>query len=477
MRRLLRREPDPFAPSRYADIVKSVRRRERRHMRHWWQWALLGFFLLIIVGTAFAYWRYNQFAGQIQDEGINVAEREGLEPFNALLVGSDNRGDLTPEEQLELGAAAVGGDRADTLILAHIDPEENHVTMVQFPRDLYVPIAGDGTTKINAALAGGPDQLIGTVEQLTGLQIHQYVQVNIAGFRDLVNAIGGVSVCVPEAIPFDPKTGLEITEDEIGIVHFDGDRALRFVRSRNFTTGDFERIQNQQKFVAAAINKITSSDTLLNPTRIPRLMDVAGKNLRVDANTTPLGLVDLAKDLQDFDPDRYEAYIAPNLGITAIDGASVILPDMETMEVLFAAISRNESPADASEVPNIEPSTIRVGVYNGTGEDGLAAAAAKELQDATDIGDGPVNIEEIADARRQNFEETVVVYQPEAEKMARLVAAAIPGAELRRGKTQSYIDVAVIVGERFKTEKIVDILPVPLPQGDDVPEVCRRDAA
>jgi LCP family protein required for cell wall assembly len=446
-------------------------------MRHWWQWALLGFFALVILGSAFGYWQYIRLQNRIQID-VDTAKREGLEPFNALLVGSDNRGDLTPEEQLELGAAAVSGDRADTLILAHIDPENDHVTMVQFPRDLWVPIPGLGTNKINAALSEGPDTLIQTMKDLTGLQIHQYVQINIAGFRDLIDAIGGVNLCIPEPIPFDPKTGLEITEEQVGIVHFDGDFALRFVRSRNFTTGDYERIANQQKFVAAAINKITSSSTLLNPTRIPRLLDVAGKNLRVDANTSPKALIDLANDLQNFDPDTYEAYIAPNLGISNIDGASVILPDAETMDVLFAAIKRNESPADASEVPNIEPSTIRVGVYNGTGEEGLAAAASEQLQDATDIGDGPVVIEEIGDARRQNFEETVVVYQPEAFKMAQLVAAAIPGAELVEGNTKSYIDVAVIVGEKFETEKIVDIIPIPLPtQGGQIPEVCRQDAA
>ena len=470
MRRLFRREPDPFAPARYADIVKSVRMRQRRHMRHWWQWVLLSFFLAITLIAGYGTYLFFETQGDIKID-LGLEGQEGLKPFNALLVGSDSREGLTEAEQFDLGAGAVGGARADTLILAHIDPGENRVTMVQFPRDLYVEVPGLGSQKINAALQGGPKKVVETMKLLTGLEIHQYVQINIAGFRDLVDAIGGVDVCITEPIPFDSQTGIEVTEDELGLVHFDGDRAIRFVRSRNFTTGDFERIQNQQKFVAAAINKITSSSTLFNPTRIPRLADVAGKNLRTTASI--LELKDLAERLQDFDPDRYEAYIAPNLGITAIDGASVILPDEPTMEVLFEAIKSNESPAEADGVASIEPSTIRVGVYNATGIEGSAAEAAGLLQEATDIGEGPVDIVEIADASRR-IRKTTIVYEAEAEKMAELVASAVPAAELRVGNTLSGVDVAVLVGETFATRRLVEIIPLPLPTPGRVPEICRR---
>ena len=472
MRKLFRREPDPFSAARYGDIVRSVRTRRRRHMRHWWQWALLAFFLLITITAGYGAWLFYSTQGEISTDCRECEPAEGLDPFNALLVGSDSREGLTEEEQFDLGAGAVGGSRADTLILAHIDPAENRVTMVQFPRDLYVPVPGLGNQKINAALQGGHEQLVATVKQLTGLKINQYVEINIAGFRDLVDAIGGVDVCVTEPISFDPQTGIEITEDELGIVHFDGDRAIRFVRSRHFTTGDFERIQNQQKFVAAAINKITSSSTLFNPTRIPRLAKVAGENLKT--TTSILGLKRLAEDLQDFDPDRYEAYVTPNLGIGAVDGQSVVLPDLPAMEVLFRAIENNESPLEAEGVAHIEPSTVRVGVYNGTGLDGAAAAAAAELEEATDIGEGPVDVTDIADAPRQDLKKTIIVYEPRAEKLANLVASAIPGAELREGKTIPFVDVAVLVGPEFETTRLVEIIPLPLPTPGRVPEICRQ---
>ena len=471
MRRLFRREPDPFSPARYADIVKSVRTRRRKHMRHWWQWALLTFFLAVTMIAGYGAWLFYSTQGEIFTPCKACDPTEGLEPFNALLVGSDSREGLTEAERFDLGAGAVGGSRADTLILAHVDPAENRVTMVQFPRDLYVEVPGLGGQKINAALQGGPDQLVETMKQLTGLKINQYIEVNIAGFRDLVDAIGGVDVCVTEPIPFDPQTGIEITEEELGLVHFDGDRAIRFVRSRHITTGDFERIQNQQKFVAAAIDKVTSSSTLFNPTRIPRLADVAGKNLKT--TTSILGLKRLAEDLQNFDPERYEAYVAPNLGIGNIGGASVVLPDRPAMDVLFRAIENNTSPLEAEGVAHIEPSTVRVGVYNGTGIDGRAAAAAAELEQATNIGEGPVDVTDIADAPRTGLTKTVIVYEPDAEKLANLVASAIPGAELREGKTVPFVDVAVLVGREFETTRLVEIIPLPLPTPGRVPEICR----
>jgi LCP family protein required for cell wall assembly len=476
MKNPFKRHPDPFAASRYEGMVRGFRTRERKHP--WWHWVTLGLLLAITAIAGYGTFTYYRTQGKVQIPLEEVKQmQDELAPFNALLIGSDSRGDLTEEEQLELGAAAVEGERADTIILAHIDPAENRVTMVQFPRDLFIPVPDRGEARINSALEVGPDHLVRTMKELTGLEINQYVQVNIAGFRDLIDALGGVELCITEPIPFDPKTGIEVTEDEVGMVKFDGDKALRFVRSRNFPTGDFARIQNQQRFVAAAINKITSSSTLLRPGRLFELADVAGENLKTDKNTTILGLRKLAQRLKAFDPEHYEAYVVPNLGIGNVDGASVVLPDYDAMEILFDAVAANESPADADGVPGIEPSTVRVGVYNGSFEEGAAEAAASALVEATDIGKGPVRIEEKANADRANYKKTLIVHdpaKPETERMAELISAAVPGAEIRTGKTESNVDVAVIVGkQRFRTEKIVQLVPIQIPKPTEPPAVCR----
>lgn len=474
MRNPFRRDPDPFAATRYSGLIKSVRMREHEHMRHWWQWAALVVSLLVALAAGIGTWLYYRTQNRVQDEIGGVDRESEGKPFNALLVGSDSRAGLTAQEQLDLGAGAIGGERADTLILAHVDPATDRVITIQFPRDLYVPIAGSAPNKINSALAGGPETVVRTVKDLTGLSIHHYVQVNIDGFRDAVNAIDGVDVCITEPIPFDPNTGIEITPDEVGLVHFSGEEALRFVRSRRFTTGDFERIANQQKFLSAAIDKVTSSSTLFNPTRIFRIASALGDSLTVDQHTTLLGLRELAGRLRSFTPDRYEAYVAPNLGITSNEAGSVVIPDMDAMKVMFDALGRNESPAEADGVPNIAPSTIRVGMYNGTFEDLAAAEAGERLESATDIGDGAVRIVDTANADRFGYKRTVIVREPEAAGMAELVAAAIPGAEVRAGKTRPGVDVAVIVGESYETARIFQILPLPLPKPSALPEECRQ---
>jgi LCP family protein required for cell wall assembly len=472
-----KKSSDPFSATRWEGTVRGYaeRKRRRMHMRRWWQWGLLAL-LLVVAGVAgWATWLYYHTQGKIQTEiqGVQGKEDE-LDPFNALIVGSDSRRGLTEKEQAELAARPLPGQRADTLILAHVDPRADFITMVQFPRDLYVPVGGGREDKINSALETGAGTVVRTIRELTGLQINQYVQVNIAGFRDLVNAIGGVELCITEPIPFDRQTGIEITREELGMVEFDGDRAIRFVRSRHFATGDFERIRNQQRFLASAIDKVTSISTFLNPSRITRLARVAGDNLETDQNTTINGLRELAQDMRSFDPEHYEAYIAPNLGVATVGGASVVLPDERAMKLLFDAVARNESPAKADEVPDIEPSTIRVGVYNGTFKAGAAARAAAKLKEATTTSSGPVNVVDVANANRLRYRRTVVRYAGEARAMAELVAAAIPGAEVTEAATDDDVDVEVIVGRRFSTQKIVQVVPIPIPEPSATPRICRR---
>jgi LCP family protein required for cell wall assembly len=467
--------------SRYSDVFRSMRTTGRRHMRHRWQWIALGVVIVLALMAAGVVYLYYSTAGTIQAEvgGVQPVARDD-DPFNALIVGSDSRAGLSEKEQLELGAGDDGitGERADTLILAHVDPATNRVTMVQFPRDLWVQVPGEGRNRINSALLGGKSVLVRTVEDLTGLGINHYVQLNIAGFRDLVNAIDGVDVCIPEPIEFDANTGLEVKEP--GMVHFNGNKALRFVRARHpFAEGDLARIQNQQKFIAAAIDKVTSVGTIIDPGRIRALMRTAGDNLRIDRGTDPFELYRLGQRFRTFDPRRYEAYTAPNLGPQTVRGLDVIVPDHRAMRVMFDAIRANESPAEADGVPNLEPSTIAVGVYNGTSKEGAAAATARALRDATDLGDGPVSIDDanIANARRGGYAQTVVTFSrkaPETRPMADLVAAALPGARVQAGRVRGGVDVGVIVGRRTSVRPVVNLEPIPIPEPGALPGVCRQ---
>lgn len=478
MRIPFRRHKSIFAGQ--SPILRAAQT-QRRRGHSWWKWTFALLAVVVLGVFVLGVWKYFQTQGAIQDPDVELPEAPEGKPFNALLVGSDSRAGLTEEEQLRLGANAAGisGERADTLILAHVDPATDQVVMVQFPRDLYVPVGGGRSSKINETLEQGPLHLIDVVRRLTGLEINRYVKVNIAGFRDLVDAIGGVQVCIPEPIPFDPQTGLEITPDEVGMVHFDGEEALRFVRSRKvFEGGDFDRIRNQQKFLAAAINKVTSAGTLLRPDRIFEILDVVGKNLSTNVGTSLRGLRDLLQRFRDFDPQRYDAYTAPNLGTTSItlpsgSELSIVQPDMPALKQMFEAISQNRSPSRTDGVPDVDLATISVGVYNGTLEAGAAEAAAAELELATTAATGPVEVAQVGNAPRTDFERTVVRYEPKAERKALAVAAALPGARLEHRRTPVGIDVGVIVGTEFSTKRIVQLFPLPLPQADALPGVCR----
>jgi polyisoprenyl-teichoic acid--peptidoglycan teichoic acid transferase len=476
-------------PDRFAGMIRGVATRERRWMHRKWLWWVAGVILLLGAAGGYVLYLYSSTTAEIQDEGpdrdvVKPVRRPEIDPFNALLVGSDSRKGLTKAEQERLRAGTetaegpVTGKRADSLILAHVDPQTDKVIMVQFPRDLWVPLAGGGKGKINSALERSNEHLIRTVSNLTDLEINRYAELNIAGFKDLIDAIGGVDVCIPREVPFDEHTGFQVLEP--GMIHMDGDRAVRFVRSRHaFEGGDLARIQNQQKLLSAALDKITSLETLLNFGRIRELLDVAGQNLSVDRGTSPIDLLRLGQRLRSFDPRHYEAYTVPNLGPGMIDEASVILPDRVAMKALFKAIERNRSPSRHDDYPNIDPGTIRADVLNGSGRDGAASRAAKALTAATRTAEGSLIVDQVADAGRSNHKRTLVLYNrksPETKRMARLLSAALPGSRARPGDIRFGVDVEVIVGKRFAVERIVQINPIPIPKPGKLPEVCAEDA-
>ena len=126
--------------------------------------------------------------------------------------------------------------------------------------------------------------------------------------------------------------------------------------------------------------------------RLYDLQDIAKDNLEIDQNTTILGLWDILKKFRSFDPDTYEAYTAPNFGTTSIEVApgvtsSIVDPNMKAMKLMFEALQENQSPGQADGVPDVDVSTIDIGVYNGTKEDGAADAASDDIVEATRDGE------------------------------------------------------------------------------------------
>lgn len=198
---------------------------------------------------------------------------------NWLLVGSDSRTDLSPEQESELATGGdTGPERTDTIILIHI-PKSGGTTMVSIPRDSYLPIPDYGEDKVNAAFAvGGPSLLVQTLEEATGVRIDHYAQIGFSGFSGIVDAIGGIEVCLDEPIS-DPLAGIDLPA---GCQKLTGPEALGFVRTRATATADLARMQNQRKFMAALMAKATSPMTLVNPFRMWPLVSGTTKSLTVD---------------------------------------------------------------------------------------------------------------------------------------------------------------------------------------------------
>lgn len=190
-----------------------------------------------------------------------------------LLVGSDSRENLSPEQQAELTTGDdLGSGRTDTILLVHVPAfgSSTPTTMVSIPRDSYVPIPGYGTDKINAAFSvGGAPLLAQTVEQATGLRIDHYAEVGFGGFAVVVDALGQVTVCPAEPIS-DPLAGIELPA---GCQQLDGRNALGYVRSRATPRADLDRMVNQREFMAAVLHRAASPGVWLNPWRwyaVPR---------------------------------------------------------------------------------------------------------------------------------------------------------------------------------------------------------------
>jgi LCP family protein required for cell wall assembly len=210
-----------------------------------------------------------------------------------LLVGSDSRKGLTPEENRKLGTGGVSvdGGRTDTIMLLHTGGGPS--LLLSIPRDSLVPIPGHGTGKINGAFAiGGPKLLVKTVEQDTGLRIDHYVEIGLGGFVNAVDAVGGVKIC-PSRNVNDRRANLHIKK---GCQTADGATALAWSRSRHAFPqyGDIRRAQHQRAIVNAIGNGVKSPWTILNPWRYVRVNDGITSSLRVDDDMSIIAAANFA---------------------------------------------------------------------------------------------------------------------------------------------------------------------------------------
>ncbi len=259
---------------------------------------------------------------------------------NWLLVGSDSRQGLSPDQQRDLATGGdIGSSRTDTILLVHVPEIGSSIptTMVSIPRDSYVPIPGQGRDKINAAFAaGGPPLLTQTVEQATGLRLDHYAEIGFGGFPVLVDALGGITVC-PTAPMDDPLAGVELPA---GCQELDGRAALGYVRSRATPRADLDRMVHQREFMSALLQRTASPAVWLNPWRwysVPRA--VAGA-LTVDRGDHVWDLARLGWAMH----GATVAMTVPIGELTDSDAGSVVVWNHDAALALFDALA-SDTPA------------------------------------------------------------------------------------------------------------------------------------
>ncbi|MBF6178827.1 LCP family protein [Nocardia otitidiscaviarum] len=339
--------PPPASPPRATRGrgARPPRGPRPKRKRHWGRWLLALLVLLVSLPIAAAFYVENNLVriDAITDYDDRVGDTPGT---NWLLVGSDSRAGLTPEREQELATGGeVGSERTDTIILVHM-PRSGRPTLVSLPRDSYVSIPGYGRDKLNAAFSfGGAQLLTQTVEIATGLHIDHYAQIGFGGFADVVDAVGGIDMCLPNPID-DPLAGIDLPA---GCQRLNGAQALGFVRSRATALADLDRMNNQRMFMAALLQKATATSTLVNPFRAWPLLRDTTKSLRVDQGAHVWDVARLGWALRD-DP---VATTVPIGGFTDTASGNVLLWDKTKASQFFEALAADEPIPDELLTPGI----------------------------------------------------------------------------------------------------------------------------
>ncbi len=364
--------------------------------------------------------------------------------MNLLVVGSDKRSD---------GQEKYG--RSDTIILVHVDPDNNYLSMLSLPRDLKVDVPGYGTNKINAAFAyGGAALTIRTVEQLTGVDINHYLEVDFQAFKDITDALGGVYVDVDKHY-YNDNPNYELAKISPGYQLLHGEDALDYVRFRHDLNLDFGRMTRQQSFLNAMREQAMGWDL---PLKLPGLVSALFSNVATDLGANDvlklaywgvrldgsrMRRITLVGDAQDIGGVSY--VLVSDKALADAVASFLTLPGMtpSTQEPPSGTTTTTEAPVDLSGV--------EVDILNGNGIAGEAAAADKWL---TDLG---ATVGTTGNTGKSSSQ-TVVEYGSGMSSKAKKLAAAV-GVDT--AWSDSVQRVTLVLGQDFSLPQKYALPPDP----------------
>jgi LCP family protein required for cell wall assembly len=376
--------------------------------------AVLVVLSVVVMGVSGVAWAqlHALRSGLTTADVIDPGAANPLGEQNILLVGLDTRtdaqGNPLPKallDQLHAGSADDGGDNTDTMIAIHIPAGGAGATAFSIPRDSYVQLAGGfGKHKINSAYTyaqvaaaaklraqgvGGADlnvqaaqagakNAIQTLQQFTGLTFNHFASVNLVGFYNISQAVGGVPVCLNAPVK-DSYSGANFPA---GPQTISGAQALAFVRQRHgLPGGDLDRIKRQQVFMASLAKTVLSGGTLTDPGKISGLIDAVKKTVTLDQGWDVLGF---AQQMQSMSSGKISFQTIPVLNValrTPGDGEAVEVNPQQVQAAIHAAIAGPGNPAPESSATATKPvvSTTTVDVRNGSGVSALPATVEQTL--------------------------------------------------------------------------------------------------
>nr|WP_281358913.1 LCP family protein [Flexivirga aerilata] len=245
-------------------------------------------------------------------------------------------------KKLRTGGSNVGGgtSRTDSIMLLHV-PDSGKPTLISMQRDSWVQIPGHGRNKINSAFSiGGPKLLVQTVEQATGLRVDNYMEIGFGGFAGVVDAVGGVRMCLPEAVN-DPYAHINLPK---GCQNLQGADALGYVRSRHaFATGDLARAQHQREFLGALMKKVASPANLLVPWRLKSVGESGAQGIAVDQGMSPLRALKIMWTLKGITSGGQSVQVPVADANYYVGGESGVLWDSSRAKKLFDDLNNDRS--------------------------------------------------------------------------------------------------------------------------------------
>jgi LCP family protein required for cell wall assembly len=339
-----RRPAPPSAQQRLmAQIAAGRKARQQRTML-----TILGGMSALVLFASGSAWAVTSYVtGHVGRISVGTSGTPSSGPLNILVAGVDIRAGLSAHQQALLHVGHAVSDNSDTLMLVHVPADHSYVQVISLPRDSWVRIPGHGMNKINSAFGiGGAPLMVRTVAAATGLTINDYIEVNFLGFVKVIDALGGVNICLPFAVD-DAYSGLHLSA---GAHHVNGITALEFARDRHsFAASDLARIGNQQQLLATLLSQSVNAGTLSNPFELRRLLSSLTSAIQVDQG---LNIVSLASQLRGIRPRDVAFSTVPlaNLNYQTPAGQSAVLWNASQASRLFSELKNDQRP---TAVPSV----------------------------------------------------------------------------------------------------------------------------